>query len=92
MDTERAKKAVDKERARKAVDKERARSVGRSPIRGGGVGGERRAVAWVEAVCHENGVNAFDYLCAVQRHVARVRQEPERWMPWNYPTTEPGEA
>ena len=46
----------------------------------------------VLAVCHENGVNAFDYLCAMQRHAARVRQEPERWMPWNYPTTEPAEA
>ena len=45
----------------------------------------------VLVVYHENGLNAFDYLCAVQRHAVRVRKEPERWMPWNYPA-EPAEA
>jgi len=38
----------------------------------------------VLATCHENGINAFDYLCAVQRHADTVRREPERWLPWNY--------
>ena len=40
----------------------------------------------VLATCHENGINAFDYLCAVQRHAATVRQEPDRWLPWSYKT------
>ena len=39
----------------------------------------------VLGTCHENGINAFDYLCAVQRHASEVRREPERWLPWNWP-------
>ena len=35
------------------------------------------------ATCHENAVNAFDYLCPVQRHRETVRREPDRWLPWN---------
>jgi len=38
----------------------------------------------VLGTCHENGLNAFDYLCAVQRHAELVRGEPERWLPWNW--------
>ena len=40
----------------------------------------------VLATCHENGINAFDYLCAVQRHAETVRREPDRWLPWTYTT------
>ena len=39
----------------------------------------------VLGTCHENALNAFDYLCAVQRHAKAVRREPERWLPWNWP-------
>lgn len=30
------------------------------------------------------GINAFEYLCALQRHAEDVSVNPERWMPWNY--------
>ena len=42
-------------------------------------------ISSVLGTCHENGLNAFDYLCAVQRHAECVRREPERWLPWNWP-------
>ena len=38
----------------------------------------------VLATCHENAVNGFEYLNAVQRNRAAVRASPERWLPWNY--------
>ena len=41
-------------------------------------------ISSVLATCHENAINAFDYLCAVQRHREAVRREPDRWLPWNY--------
>lgn len=37
--------------------------------------------------CRLNGVNPFDYLTALQRHAARVRQTPAEWLPWNYRET-----
>jgi len=37
------------------------------------------------ATCHENGVNAFEYLNAVQRNQEAVRRAPQEWLPWNYP-------
>ena len=40
-------------------------------------------ISSVLATCHENGINAFEYLCAVQRHAEAARGEPERWLPWN---------
>jgi len=39
----------------------------------------------VLATCHENGVNAFDYLNAVQRNRDAVKAAPQLWLPWNYP-------
>jgi transposase len=33
---------------------------------------------------NQAGVNAFDYLTALQRHHADVAKHPHRWMPWNY--------
>ena len=38
----------------------------------------------VLATCHENEVNGFVYLVALQRHARAVRRAPERWLPWNY--------
>ena len=38
----------------------------------------------VLAVCHEQGINAKDYLIAVQRNQLRVKAPPEKWLPWNY--------
>ena len=37
------------------------------------------------ATCHENDVNAFEYLNAVQRNQAAVKSAPQKWLPWNYP-------
>ena len=42
-------------------------------------------ISSVLATCHENGINAFDYLVTVQRRAVQVRREPERWLPWCYP-------
>lgn len=39
----------------------------------------------VLATCHENAVNGFEYLVAVQRNREAARASPERWLPWNYP-------
>ena len=36
------------------------------------------------AICHENDVNAFHYLNAIQRNEASVKADPEKWLPWNY--------
>ena len=44
----------------------------------------------VLATCHENAVNGFEYLNAVQRNRAAVRASPERWLPWNYPRDDGG--
>ena len=33
------------------------------------------------------GANAFDYLCALQRHAEQLKENPRQWMPWNYQQT-----
>jgi len=30
-----------------------------------------------------NGVNPFDYLCALFRHADVVEANPDGWLPWN---------
>jgi transposase len=37
--------------------------------------------------CRLNGINPWDYLMALQDHLAQVHQEPARWLPWNYQLT-----
>ena len=34
--------------------------------------------------CSLNGVNPFDYLTALEKHSADLREHPEKWLPWNY--------
>ncbi|MCP4739979.1 MAG: transposase, partial [Bosea sp.] len=34
-----------------------------------------------------SGANTFDYLCELQRHAERVKEDPGQWMPWNYRET-----
>ncbi len=34
--------------------------------------------------CELEGINAFDYLVALQRHSNKTLANPENWMPWNY--------
>lgn len=38
----------------------------------------------VVATAEQAGINAFDYLVALQRHQQAVRGQPEQWLPWNY--------
>ncbi len=46
--------------------------------------------------CELAGVNAFDYLTVLQRHLDLMRETPTAWMPWNYHESvrllEPGAA
>ena len=39
----------------------------------------------VIATCVQAGVNALEYLVAIQEHRHEVRANPEAWLPWNYP-------
>jgi len=39
----------------------------------------------VIATCVQAGVNALDYLVAVQEHRQEVFAHPSAWLPWNYP-------
>jgi transposase len=39
----------------------------------------------VIATCLQAGVNALEYLVAVQEHRHEVFADPEAWLPWNYP-------
>jgi len=41
----------------------------------------------VVATAHHAGINAFDYLVALQRHTDAVKRQPEHWLPWNYQAT-----
>lgn len=37
--------------------------------------------------CELEGVNAFEYLVALQQHADAVKQTPGAWLPWTYRTT-----
>ena len=39
------------------------------------------------ATCDHAGINTFDYLVALQRHAADVKQHPQQWLPWTYLAT-----
>jgi len=41
----------------------------------------------VLAICHEHGIDARHYLIAVQQNQLQVKASPEKWLPWNYPTS-----
>jgi hypothetical protein len=41
----------------------------------------------VIATAYQAGINAFDYLVALQRHAETVKRQPEQWLPWNYQAT-----
>ena len=38
----------------------------------------------VIATCLQAGVNALDYLVALQEHRSEVFRNPAAWLPWNY--------
>ena len=37
--------------------------------------------------CGLAGVNAFDYLSALQQHATELSSKSHEWMPWNYRNT-----
>ena len=37
------------------------------------------------ATCIHSGVNALEYLVALQEHRAAVFRDPAAWLPWTYP-------
>ena len=39
-------------------------------------------------ICHEQGIDAKDYLVAVRQNQLQVRASSEKWLPWNYPKKE----
>jgi len=34
--------------------------------------------------CELNKVNSFEYMTVLQRHAAKVKENPGAWLPWNY--------
>ena len=34
--------------------------------------------------CYLSGVNAYDYLNALEEHSQQLYENPQLWMPWNY--------
>jgi transposase len=36
------------------------------------------------ATAMQAGINVFDYFNAIQRHSQLVKDQPEKWLPWNY--------
>ena len=43
-----------------------------------------RVLTSILATCIQAGVNALDYLVALQEHRPEVRANPSAWLPWNY--------
>ena len=41
----------------------------------------------IMATCDQARVNVYDYLIALQRHRALVKENPSQWMPWNFQAT-----
>ena len=37
--------------------------------------------------CELNDVNPFDYLTELQQREEELKQNPSKWMPWNYRDT-----
>ena len=36
------------------------------------------------ATAMQAGINVFDYFNVIQRHSQAVKEQPEKWLPWNY--------
>ena len=74
----------DSERALKLVIRGRKNSLFHQTAVGANIAD---VICSVLAICHEQGVDAQDYLVAVQRNQLQVKASPEKWLPWNYPTS-----
>jgi hypothetical protein len=42
--------------------------------------------------CNLGGIDPFGYLVALQKNHHDVFNNPQNWMPWNYPKTPPANA
>jgi len=34
--------------------------------------------------CRLAGINTFDYLTKLKQYSKKVKEQPEKWLPWNY--------
>jgi hypothetical protein len=69
------------ERALKRAIRHRKNSLFYKTARGAEVGDVYMSLIHTCELC---GVNAFEYLQALQTHVERVQAHPDQWLPWNY--------
>jgi hypothetical protein len=72
------------ERALKMAILHRKNSLSYKTVRGARVGDVFMSLIHT---CVLNGINPFDYLMALTKHEDQVRQDPSRWLPWNYQAT-----
>ena len=75
----------ESERALKLVIRGRKNSLFHQTVVGANIAD---VICSILAICHEQGINARDYLIAVQQNQLQVKASPEKWLPWNYPKTE----
>jgi len=72
------------ERALKIAIRNRKSALFYRTVYSAGIGGMITSIIYT---CHLAGKNPHHYLIALQTHYAKVRRDPESWMPWNYQTT-----
>jgi rRNA maturation protein Nop10 len=72
------------ERALKLIIRQRNNSLFYASAHGATVA---RILTSLIATCRQAGVNALEYLVALQTHRAAVRRQPAAWLPWNYQAT-----
>lgn len=69
------------ERALKLIIRQRKNSLFYASVHGATVASILTSLI---ATCVQAGVNALEYLVALQTHRAAVRHQPAAWLPWNY--------
>ena len=69
------------ERALKLIIRQRRNSLFHATAHGAYVAGLLTSLI---ATCVQAGVNALDYLVALQLHRPAVFRQPAAWLPWNY--------
>ena len=69
------------ERALKRAIRHRKNSLFYKTSKGAEVGDIYMSIIHTCELC---GVNAFEYLQALQTHLEEVKTHPAQWLPWNY--------
>ncbi len=69
------------ERALKLAIRHRKNSLFYKPVHGAYIGDLFMSIIYT---CDPGGVNAFEYLNALEEHSAEVFKNPGLWLPWNY--------